>query len=389
MAWSYSTGERGRNRVRVAQDVGRSNRLFVEFRDNGRKVRQYLAHRDHERAKEQAEQLAADFRSKYSPRARLTLKSLFDIYLREVTPEKTPAKQEHDRRTAALLLRAWGEIRRPETLGLRDWNRFIVERRSGRLRPEGSTRRVRTVGDRQIGYDLKFALAVFNWAVLAGDGNGGALLERNPLKGFPVPVNVNPIRPVLTNDRYRAMLAVAKDVGPDVGLALVLARETGHRIGAISALRWSDVNLEGQLVLWRSEADKMGREHVTPLTPVAAAALRAARTHTPGIADALIFPADGLTTHSARSRWRRWWLQAERLAGLKHEPRFGWHSLRHAFATALRSQPDVDVAALGGWKSTVTLKLCYQHPELDRMRQALRQLRTESTNGEQAAELQM
>jgi len=113
------------------------------------------------------------------------LRSLFDIYLREVMPRKTPAKQDHDRRTAAMLLRAWGEGRRPETLGLRDWQRFIVELRSGRLRPEGSVRRVRPVGDRQIGYDLKFALAVFNWAVLAGDGNGGALLERNPLKGFP------------------------------------------------------------------------------------------------------------------------------------------------------------------------------------------------------------
>ena len=79
-------------------------------------------------------------------------------------------------------------------------------------------------------------------------------------------------------------------------------------------------------------------------------------------------------------------LVLERLAGLKHEARFGWHSLRHAFATALRSQPDVDVAALGGWKSPVTLKLCYQHPELDRMQQALRQLRAESTKGAQAAE---
>jgi len=96
-----------------------------------------------------------------------------------------------------------------------------------------------------------------------------------------------------------------------------------------------------------------------------------------------------LTAHSARARWRRWWLQAERLAGLKHEARFGWHSLRHAFAAALRSQPDVDLAALGGWTSTVTLKLCYLHPELARMRQALQHLPMESTNGEQTSELAM
>jgi len=71
MAWSYSTGERGRNRVRVAQDAGRSNRLFVEFRDNGRKVRQYLAYRDRGRAKEQAEQMAAGFRSNETRRTGL------------------------------------------------------------------------------------------------------------------------------------------------------------------------------------------------------------------------------------------------------------------------------------------------------------------------------
>ena len=204
-----------------------------------------------------------------------------------------------------------------------------------------------------------------------------------------MPVNLNPVRPVLTDEAYRAMLLIAQVVGPEFALALVLARETGHRIGAISALRWSDVDLEGQLAVWRSESNKMGREHVTPLTAAAVTALRAARTRALVIADAPNFPADALTVHSARARWRRWWLQAERLAGLKHEPRFGWHSLRHAFATALRSQPDVDVVALGGWKSTVTLKLCYQHPELDRMRQALLKLRTESTNGEQTPELAM
>ena len=203
-----------------------------------------------------------------------------------------------------------------------------------------------------------------------------------------MPVNLNPVRPVLTDEAYRAMLLIAQVVGPEFALALVLARETGTA-SEPSPLRWSDVDLEGQLAVWRSESDKMGREHVTPLTAAAVTALRAARTRALGIADAPIFPADALTVHSARARWRRWWLQAERLAGLKHEPRFGWHSLRHAFATALRSQPDVDVVALGGWKSTVTLKLCYQHPELDWMRQALRKLRTESTNGEQTPELAM
>jgi hypothetical protein len=41
-------------------------------------------------------------------------------------------------------------------------------------------RKRRRVGDRVIAYDLKWLLAVFNWATVAGNGQGGALLERNP-----------------------------------------------------------------------------------------------------------------------------------------------------------------------------------------------------------------
>lgn len=39
----------------------------------------------------------------------------------------------------------------------------------------GTVRPDPAVGNRQIGCDLTFALAVFNWAVLAGKDNGGAL----------------------------------------------------------------------------------------------------------------------------------------------------------------------------------------------------------------------
>ena len=41
-------------------------------------------------------------------------------------------------------------------------------------------------------------------------------------------------------------------------LALVLAHDTGHRIGAIRMLRWSDVDLKAARVRWRAENDKIG-----------------------------------------------------------------------------------------------------------------------------------
>jgi integrase len=42
------------------------------------------------------------------------------------------------------------------------------------------------------------------------------------------------------------------------GVALVLANETGHRIGAVRRLRWSDIDFENVLITWRAESEKSG-----------------------------------------------------------------------------------------------------------------------------------
>ena len=71
----------------------------------------------------------------------------------------------------------------------------------------------------------------------------------------------------------------------------MVAHETGHRIGAIRQLRWSDVDLEGGVVRWRAEHDKSGYEHRTPVTAEALAALEEARKRNPGIGDAPVLPS--------------------------------------------------------------------------------------------------
>ncbi|MEO6923489.1 MAG: hypothetical protein ABI142_06665, partial [Bryocella sp.] len=103
--WTFSTGERGRNRVRVSEDKRRGGKLFMEFRDETGKHRQYLAHMDRERAKQQAEETAAAFRT-VSPR--MTPQTLFEIlnvYLSEVTPLKGRGAQQHNRAAANLFVR--------------------------------------------------------------------------------------------------------------------------------------------------------------------------------------------------------------------------------------------------------------------------------------------
>jgi len=391
--WSYVTGERGRNRVRAFAHP-ETGRIFLEVREpvapgvRARTKRVALKHADREQAKIAADTLAAELRrGRPATRPALTLHTLFDIYLREVTPMKAEGTQYHDRATAKLFLRAFGKDREPSTLGLRDWHRFISERRSGRLRPKGPAHRKRNagVGDRQVSYDLRWLLAVFRWAPLACDGKGGALLEKNPCAGFPVPSEGTPRRPRLAHERYEQMLAVADAVHPDFRLALVLARETGHRLSSIRQLRWSDVRWPTETeprgwMRWRGSdgarrVDKQKHEHTTPLTRAAVEALAVARARTAAIGDAWIFPEgrpDGTVVGPRpRGSFAKWWEEAERAAKLEHEPGMAWHALRRAFATDLKAMPLKDLCALGGWSAPETILRCYQQADTETMTRAL------------------
>jgi hypothetical protein len=54
---------------------------------------------------------------------------------------------------------------------------------------------------------------------------------------------------------------------------------------------------------------------------------------------------------------------AEVLAELPKQDGSLWHAFRRGWATSRKHLPDVDVAAAGGWKSTETLRRCYQQPD--------------------------
>ncbi len=215
-------------------------------------------------------------------------------------------------------------------------------------------------------------LAILNWAARARDEEGRLLLDSNPLRGLKAPSEKNPTRVVLTQDEYEALLRVAPEVEWRFRVALVLAHETGHRIGAVRQLRWSDVDFEARTIRWRGEHEKTGYEHRTPITTMALAALSEARRHNPGIGDAPVMPApkDPFQCMS-RSLARDWWKRAERRAGLHPKRGRGWHSLRRKFASDLMDLPLKVLCELGGWKDAQTVLRCYQRPDERRLRKAL------------------
>jgi integrase len=362
---SYVTGEKGKNRVRVFTDP-RTGKVYLEYRDNqGRKARTACGHRDFASAKAQADELAAQLR--HPDRRQVgasTLAQLFDNYLREVTPTKGPSKQAHDRRTAALVLEILGPARRAVELTHRDAARFVAERRRRGDRRTGA-RRGQPLRARALQYDVAWLKAALTWGVGAG------LLDRNPLVGYAAPAETSPRRPIVTALQYEALLVASEAIHPSFRLVLIVVHETGHRIGAVRMLRWADLDLERQLVRWRSENDKVGYEHETWLTPTAIEALQAARRSQLVISE-WVFPAPSDPAKPlSRHLLRDWWERGQALAKLPAEPGRGWHSLRRQFATEMKHAPLKDLCALGGWKSPQTVLTCYQKADAVSMQQAL------------------
>ncbi|MGE0440840.1 MAG: tyrosine-type recombinase/integrase [Gemmatimonadales bacterium] len=359
--WSYSTGERGRNRVRVFEHPV-TGLLFLEHYAEDRRQRIALGHRDRERAKAKAEEVSVGLRNEeFVSRAPATLQTLFDIYVREVTPQKSGSSQSHDRRAVALFLECWGSSKIVGDLTRREWDGFIQWRRQRGDRRPGKKSKGRPIGNRVIIQNLKFLQAVLNWAVYAGDGTGRYLLEKNPFKGMPYPKEGPVSRPVLPHDHYTAMRDAAKELGAEYELAIVLAHETGHRIGSILRVRWSDIDLDRSMVRWRGENDKVGHEHSTPLTSTAADALRAYRKLQARIGDGWVFPSpEAPEVPVSRHLARTWWRRLQDRAGVPKRPGLGWHSLRRKFATELRQAPLRDLVDLGGWKSAQVVTRCYQ-----------------------------
>ena len=139
---SYSAGEWGRNRVRVFADP-KTGLLQIEWREDGSRLSRSLKHRDWTRAKRQADEFAAGYAGPEieggadAAPAPLTLDTLFDIYGNEVTPTKARQSQRYDGATMEMFLGCFGRDRDPATLSKRDWDRFIRERRSGKVGPSG------------------------------------------------------------------------------------------------------------------------------------------------------------------------------------------------------------------------------------------------------------
>jgi hypothetical protein len=128
-------------------------------------------------------------------------------------------------------------------------------------------------------------------------------------------------------------------------------------------------------ILWRADADKMGREGREVMTQAARDALTTrveiARLTSGGQPGDYLFPAPKSTGHVTKRLAITWLERAEKMAGLEHRPGLGWHGYRRLWVTTRKHHADADLCRLGGWKDARVLRSVYEQPDPDSTLRAL------------------
>jgi integrase len=208
------------------------------------------------------------------------------------------------------------------------------------------------------------------WNEEGADGEVRYLMRENPIRGFAIPKEQNPRRPVATQDRYEAILAKAHAVHPFLPALLTVANGTGRRITAVCRLRYENLQLAKTkatphgAIAWPEETDKMGRAWSAPISATVRAALDALLSARPGLGRAYLFPSPK-SAHKPVSRWlaSAWLRHAEQVAEVPKQDGSLWHAYRRKWGTERKHLPIQDVAQAGGWKNTATLQTIYQQPD--------------------------
>lgn len=174
------------------------------------------------------------------------------------------------------------------------------------------------------------------------------LIERNPLRDVPVRLpGQDQTRRAVDGSDFVKLMRATKDA--QHRLLWFLLGYTGARRGEVTALRWSDIDLDrGELHIRRIATPeskgrqveegrvKMGQVRTIPIDDRLLGALRRARQATGGPASAYIFPSPRTQGPIGFSAVQRWWEADCAAAGLP-TGRGGYtiHGLRHMFTTLL------------------------------------------------------
>lgn len=323
-----------------------------------------------------------------TPGPTLTWRQLFDCYFRDKVPQMKSAWQTASTGRREILETCFGMDTLVSDLDQADVDRFKYLRTRGELYPAGQTGKRKAVTEGTVEADVRWLNTALRWAHNRRV-RGARLLSENPLddierKNLPKATK-RPRRSVASHERYVKTLAKADEIDPAGRLScmLTLARYTGHREGAICALRASDVlrtpeavrealadlglderraeHMPNGALRWRAETDKVEHAHIVPVSRVARDALEAYLAGSPRLGEAWLFPSPKTDAKHIDSRQAgKWLVRAEKVAALPKLSGTRWHGYRRLWANERKALPIQDVAAAGGWTDTSTLATIYQ-----------------------------
>ena len=393
--WSKIIEEEG-TKLRLYERTNSSSVWYSIHTEEGRKVRKSLETRDRTLAESRARAIAqeiAKIRYTGGPTIGLTLDRLRALYLHHRGPLLTKVRKRHMKLVLGLLVDHFGPGYEVDDFSQHALDSYVSARQRGVLR-SADRRASKAPAAGTIRNELHSFSVVCNWAT-EYRVRQRPLLARNPVRKLKIPQEPNPRRPLVTETRYKALLSVADQADAEgrLRLLLTLAWETGRRINAILHLRASDVLLtedrvrrtlaeEGQdeslaehwprAIRWRPEFDKCNYLDFAPLPEGARVPLEAYLLRHPAVGEAWLFPANRDPSRALDKLMAGYYLvRAEKLAGLPHQKRGGWHAFRRAWATRRKALPIKDVMRAGGWRDVKALQTAYQSADPETVRRVL------------------
>jgi integrase len=380
--WKQSVGAYGHSVTVFERQPG--GPLYLRWWDSAasRWAKRSLRHSDRGAGQAAAKKLAAELLAAINGArvGRLSPAEVFARYEREVSAHKKGAQPSEDRRRIAVWSAHLREIRDVRAIDAPTLDRFVRDRRAGRLvalnDDEEPIRLKKRPSDTTIGADLVFLNSVLNWACKLRTPDGFRLLTDNPMTGFAIPQNKNPRGPVATYDRYLKVREKADEADPQklFGAFLDLVEALGWRVSAICQLVATDLDLKARpsapngRIRKRADADKEGVEMWVPLSSDARAAIDRIRRAKPAIGQRPLFPSPKARKRRAPKPWSRWHARdllerAEEAAELDPLEGGDFHAYRRKWAVERKALPTADVAHAGGWRDVRSLERSYQRPD--------------------------
>ncbi len=251
-----------------------------------------------------------------------TLKEALDRYLNEVTPTKKGARQETDR------INAWKEHELAD--------RFLASLRS----VDFAQYRDQKLADGASASTIRNHLNIISHLFNIARKEWGMESLMNPIQNIRMP-KLPSGRDRRLQDGEEAMLL--EDSEYPLKQLIILALETGMRMGEILAMRWDKVDLKNSTAVL--EDTKNGERRVVPLSSRAKEAITTLPRHIKGD----LFP--GLTNTSVSHRFAKL-CKRKRIEDLR------FHDLRHEATSRLfeKGLDMMEVASITGHKTLHMLK---------------------------------